>query len=222
MSDIEIVEEFIFDELAVRIQSAEPVPDTDEEDGIQGAKNARLALRRLTDQLSEITGQLKSASAEAAACIKFLQSELAWNDFRSEGFIGQEAVSASTRNCQRLAAFLKDRGNHGVRFLAAHEAILGPEIEAERARQVEQWGGNHHDDGHDRHDWIEFIESFTGKAYRVAQWGDKAVEFENRLIQVAALAIAAVQSSRRKRDALPRTVTATVVEGLDFRKEPDA
>ena len=46
------------------------------------------------------------------------------------------------------------------------------------------------------------------------------VEFEAALIQVAALAIAAVQSSRRKHNALPRTVTATVVEGMDFRKEP--
>ena len=192
-TDVEIVEEFIFEELAVRIQSAEPHPEPDEEDGIQEAKNARLALRRIKE-----SGE--ASTAEAAACIKFLQSELGWNDFRSEGFIGQEAVSASTQNCQRLAAFLKDRGNHGVRFLAAHESILGPEIEAERKRQDAQWGGPAHDDGHDRFDWCRFIERFLSLADRPGNAAASEI-FEAQMVKIAALAIAAVQSSRRKRDA---------------------
>jgi hypothetical protein len=70
------------------------------------------------EKIARLTAELRNASAETACCIKFLETELFWEDFRAEGFIGKDAVSASTRNCQKLAAFLKERGNHGAQLLA--------------------------------------------------------------------------------------------------------
>ena len=49
--DIEVVERFIFEELAVRIQSAGPVPDHDEENDIAEAKSARRAFRRIKERM---------------------------------------------------------------------------------------------------------------------------------------------------------------------------
>lgn len=45
--DISLVEKFIFDELAVRIQSADPCPDPYEEESISEARKARLAFARI-------------------------------------------------------------------------------------------------------------------------------------------------------------------------------
>jgi len=70
------------------------------------------------EKIARLTAELRNASAETACCIKFLETELFWEDFRAEGFIGKDAASASTRNCQKLAAFLKERGNHGAQLLA--------------------------------------------------------------------------------------------------------
>ena len=197
MTDIETVEKFIFDELACRVRSADPMPDLAEEDGIAEAKAARLALRSIKESRD-------AAIAEAAACIGFLETELGWEDFRAEGFIGRESVTAYTKNCQKLAAFLKDRGNHGVRFLAEFEAILGPEVVAERNRQDAQWGGPSHDDEHDRAHWTEFMGKFLHRAFlaTISDFGSSVADdekFEANMLKVQALAIAAVRSSRRKR-----------------------
>lgn len=68
------------------------------------------------------------------------------------------------------------------------------EVVLERERQDEEWGGPEHDDAHDANDWVNFIEvraqrawnARTGKGYR------------KRMVQIAALAVAAVQSFDRK------------------------
>lgn len=166
--------------------------------------------------LIRVQDERDAARAETAACIKFIESELAWEDFRSEGFIGKEAVSSSTQNCHKLAAFLRDMGNHGARLLADHEEairrgnpadnitlaaferICGPELQERRNKQDVQWGGPAHDDTHDRRDWPTFIEKFMLRADADAQAG-LFERYESNMIDVAALAIAAILSSRRKR-----------------------
>lgn len=61
------------------------------------------------------------------------------------------------------------------------------EIRAERERQDAKWGGPEHDDQHTAHDWWWFIRERIGQRR------------EQAFIEVAALAVAAVESIRRKR-----------------------
>lgn len=71
------------------------------------------------------------------------------------------------------------------------------DVVIERIRQDEKWGGPVHDDLHPTYEFVQLIEDYAGWARVMAQMGsnDKA---RNRLIQVAALAIAAVESIDRK------------------------
>lgn len=73
-------------------------------------------------------------------------------------------------------------------------------IEAESARQDRLWGGSDdhnaridHDDDHSRRDWIAFICREASKADRCTPG-----EFETQMVQVAALAMAAYESIRRR------------------------
>lgn len=86
----------------------------------------RRAVARQTEaekQLDSVTRERNDARSETAACIRFLEVELGWEDFRSEGFVGQDAVSQSTQNCQKLSAFLKEKGNHGAGILAENTRL---------------------------------------------------------------------------------------------------
>jgi hypothetical protein len=90
-------------------------------------------------------------------------------------------------------------------LIAAHhgyEFILGPEIVAERQKQDDQWGGPTHDDSHERFEWVGFMQKFLERA-REFGYIDCGVEqakfYEENLIKVAALCVAAVQASRRQR-----------------------
>ena len=58
----------------------------------------------------------------------------------------------------------------------------------ERAKQDEKWGGETHDDSHSQRDWRQYIR------YQLRADGP----FEERMVKVAALAMAAWESSRRK------------------------
>lgn len=71
------------------------------------------------------------------------------------------------------------------------------EVSDERERQDQKWGGAAHDDEHDVYDFVEIIKDYAGWACRMDEMGshDKA---RKRLIQVAALAVAAVESIDRK------------------------
>ena len=72
------------------------------------------------------------------------------------------------------------------------------EVAEERMRQDAKWGGARHDDEHSMAEFVQLIEDYAGWARTMA--GMKSPEkAERRLIQVAALALAAVESSRRKR-----------------------
>ena len=76
--------------------------------------------------------------------------------------------------------------------------VLADELIAERRRQDAQWGGPEHDDEHAPLDWTDFIRKFCENANAAFVLNQPPAEYERRLIQVAALAIAAIQSSRRK------------------------
>lgn len=61
----------------------------------------------------------------------------------------------------------------------------------ERKMQDRQWGGAEHDDTHNHDDWLNYI----GYQMDRSRYGDDKRE---RLIKIAALAIAAVEAMDRK------------------------
>lgn len=72
------------------------------------------------------------------------------------------------------------------------------EVAEERLRQDDKWGGPEHDDGHTTADFVMLIRDYAGWARTMAGMNSPE-KAERRLIQVAALALAAVESSRRVR-----------------------
>jgi hypothetical protein len=86
-----------------------------------------------------------------------------------------------------------------VRQLVQHEPVIQNVI-AERLRQDEKWGGASHDDHHTVADFVQLIEDYAGWARTMAGM-DSVDKARNRLIQVAALAVAATQMIDRKHKA---------------------
>jgi hypothetical protein len=100
-----------------------------------------------------------------------------------------------------------------VEYERVYNEILGPEIEACRVAQDKQWGGPEHDDTHGYTDWCEYVQKFINRAKLNAMeplghpggpgWISSMrypqTNFEHNLVCIAALAVAAIQSSRRKR-----------------------
>lgn len=71
------------------------------------------------------------------------------------------------------------------------------EIQDERSRQDVQWGGHEHDDEHARHEWNGFIaHQMSAAATAVVQ--DDQSAWRERMIKIAALAVAAVESHDRR------------------------
>jgi hypothetical protein len=85
-----------------------------------------------------------------------------------------------------------------VRFLS----ILGPEIEKRRQVQDAEHGGPAHDDIHTPFEWVGFIDRFARLSERRWLTGDR-IGYESALIDVAALAVSAILSSRRVRSEEP-------------------
>lgn len=77
------------------------------------------------------------------------------------------------------------------------QAFVLMEVADERERQDEKWGGPDHDDQHHTRAFIGFIDNYAGAA-RLAVNKSELSEARRRLIQVAALAVAAVESLDRK------------------------
>lgn len=71
------------------------------------------------------------------------------------------------------------------------------EIANERTAQDKQWGGPKHDDRHDLIDWLDFIESQATRSRRY-EWELSWELKRTRLVKIAALAIAALQSGDRR------------------------
>lgn len=94
------------------------------------------------------------------------------------------------------------------KILERNDRVVMAGILNERLRQDDKWGGPEHDDGHVPRDWAAFIIDALGQAMNADTVGlipptgdqrfDKAHEYRRRMIQVAALAVAAVESFDRK------------------------
>lgn len=65
------------------------------------------------------------------------------------------------------------------------------EVAQERQHQDEKWGGPEHDDGHSIEEWKNFI----NRELRAYTFGDK--NHRDRMVRVAALAVAAIESYDR-------------------------
>lgn len=71
--------------------------------------------------------------------------------------------------------------------------IIILEIKAERATQDAQWGGPDHDDEHGPDEFVTFIEHQIARSDR-----GRGPDARERLVKIAALAVAAVESYDRK------------------------
>lgn len=81
------------------------------------------------------------------------------------------------------------------------------EVAEERERQDEKWGGALHDDHHTTAEFVQLIEDYAGWARTMAGMNSQ-YKARNRLIQVSALAVAAIERidreiARDKRMRLP-------------------
>ena len=70
------------------------------------------------------------------------------------------------------------------------------EIEAERTRQDIKWGGPEHDDVHSTEEFIQWIEEYAGWARMMSSMNNMN-KARRKLIKVAALSVAAVESIDR-------------------------
>lgn len=84
-------------------------------------------------------------------------------------------------------------------LIAAHPVLA--EVAAERKRQDVTWGGPEHDDGHTNTNWtiwLSFIDEHNRKAYSGENSPEAYRNARRRFIEVAALAVAAVESFDRE------------------------
>lgn len=134
--------------------------------------------------LMELFGRSISAhlsrAAEPVACIDARHLELLRKGW-------------DTCNCLKHP----DDAGDGDTLLYTHPSedardVLG-EIIAERNRQDAQWGGADHDDDHSPEDWIRFI---GAQAVKCAY--GKGPDYRERLVKIAALAVAAVETYDRQ------------------------
>ena len=77
---------------------------------------------------------------------------------------------------------------------SAAQSLIVAQVLDERHRQDEKWGGADHDDEHEARDWLAFIDEHRIRARKVINDRDA---FRQRLIVIAALAIAGIESIDR-------------------------
>lgn len=77
--------------------------------------------------------------------------------------------------------------------MGARAGVLD-EVAAERRRQDQLWGGEAHDDRHTPYDWFTYLQKQLNRFRVHKNWSDK----RERLIKIAALAVAAIESGDRK------------------------
>ncbi len=71
------------------------------------------------------------------------------------------------------------------------------EIRMERRNQDAKWGGAKHDDTHTDEEWLNFIEHHLWRAY------NEDFAWRKQMLRVAALVVAAIESSDRVNEAAP-------------------
>lgn len=124
------------------------------------------------------------------------------------GMVWRPAI-VPTIGVQFLPGF-KDAAIAGESFFVAPKPAGEPmqvvldQIRAERHRQDAQWGGPGHDDLHKHRDWTKFIEEHNDRASKViadAKGRPDLDQYRKQLVEIAALAVAAIESLDRKRSA---------------------
>lgn len=95
--------------------------------------------------------------------------------------------------------------------LSLQPRVLG-DIVDERGRQDSKWGGPEHDDEHLPGAWCGLIQDYAGWA-RVMAGMDSPDKYRRRMVQVAALAVAAIESHDRRIAPLRTFVAATAGMG---------
>lgn len=80
----------------------------------------------------------------------------------------------------------------------AHLSRIFSEVVQERIDQDEKWGGPGHDDQHNLYDWREFIAYRLNRMKTYDSSPEGIADSRRRLVQVAALAVAALQSLDRQ------------------------
>lgn len=84
-----------------------------------------------------------------------------------------------------------------ARRLDAFPNVLLAAVMLERATQDKQWGGAEHDNVHSFHDWAEYIEHQLVKGREEAGTEGAQESFYDRMVKVAALALAALEANER-------------------------
>jgi len=75
-----------------------------------------------------------------------------------------------------------------------HKSNILEEVRAERDRQDAKWGGPEHDDTHDQETWARLIDD----RLPYPEDANTCKEYRQDMIEIAALAVAAVESLDRK------------------------
>lgn len=83
----------------------------------------------------------------------------------------------------------------GVPLEGLEGALLAVLIE--RGAQAQEWGGADHDDQHTPREWLDFIQAQLARSKP-----DDPSEFRGRMVRIAALALAAIESRDRIAAAL--------------------
>lgn len=93
------------------------------------------------------------------------------------------------------------------------------EVRDERDRQDKKWGGPEHDDKHTIAEFVQWIKDYAGWARMMASMlsYDKA---RKRLIQIAAMAVAAVELIDRKHPLVPCLGRVAYLQGIQLHKNP--
>lgn len=79
---------------------------------------------------------------------------------------------------------------------SAEQGVVLAQLVAERERQDRQWGGPDHDDDHQAKDWLRFIREHADRATRALK-GRDFDEYRKQLVEIAALAVAGIESNDR-------------------------
>jgi len=84
--------------------------------------------------------------------------------------------------------------------VATPRQVISAQIDAERGRQNQQWGGAHHDNGHSRRVWTSLIGEHVDRAMKLARSrsASSGDSFRHRLVVTAALCVAAIEAHDRK------------------------
>lgn len=131
-----------------------------------------------------------SAAIDAALCLESITIKLPSKAMRG---LEQEAESSGVIIQALVRNILQAYGMQAFDRTQAHTVAL--EVVAERSRQDAKWGGPEHDDQHGLEDFCAFINQRTADLARGFESSDFA---RQKMIQIAALAVASIESMDRK------------------------